>query len=95
MINATAELFESLLGQDITVNTAGGSERWRVTSVKRREAHTLRSDQPFSLYLSAPADNDRKQGMRACVLPGGEAMDFFAVPISATADSIAYEVIFN
>ena len=95
MLNATAELFESLVGQDITVTTASGTEPWRVTSVKRRDAHSLRGDQPFNLYLSAPASAARKQGMRSSVLPGGEEFEFFAVPVSATADSVAYEVIFN
>ena len=95
MLIATAELFESLIGQDITVTTASGTEPWRVTSVKRRDAHSLRSDQPFNLYLSAPASASRKQGMRTSVLPGGEEFEFFAVPISATVDSVAYEVIFN
>ena len=95
MTNATAELFESLVGQDIAVRTASGVEPWRVTSVKRRDAHSLRSDQPFNLYLSAPGSDARKQGMRTSVLPGGEDFEFFAVPVSATADSVAYEVIFN
>ena len=95
MFNATAELFESLVGQDITVTTASGTEPWRVTSVKRRDAHSLRSDQPFNIYLSAPASDARTQGMRASVLPGGDAFEFFAVPVSATSDSVAYEVIFN
>ena len=95
MLNATAELFESLVGQDISVTTASGTEPWRVTSVKRRDAHSLRSDQPFNLYLSAPASDARKQGMRTSVLPGGEKFEFFAVPVSATVDSVAYEVIFN
>ncbi len=95
MFNATAELFESLVGQDITVTTALGTEPWRVTSVKRRDAHSLRSDQPFNIYLSAPASDARTQGMRSSVLPGGEEFEFFAVPVSATTDSVAYEVIFN
>ena len=95
MLNATAELFESLVGQDITVTTASGTEPWRVTSVKRRDAHSLRSDQPFNLYLSAPASDARKQGMRTSELPSGEVFEFFAVPVSATVDSVAYEVIFN
>ena len=95
MLIGTAELFESLVGQDITVITASGTEPWRVTSVKRRDAHSLRSDQPFNLYLSAPASDARKQGMRTSVLPGGGEFEFFAVPVSATADSVAYEVIFN
>ena len=95
MFNATAELFESLVGQDITVTTASGTEPWRVTSVKRRDVHSLRSDQPFNIYLSAPASDARTQGMRASVLPGGEEFEFFAVPVSATTDSVAYEVIFN
>ena len=95
MLNATAELFESLVGQDITVTTVLGTEPWRVTSVKRRDTHSLRSDQPFNIYLSAPASDARTQGMRSSVLPGGEEFEFFAVPVSATTDSVAYEVIFN
>ena len=76
MLNATAELFESLVGQDLTVTTASGTEPWRLTSVKRRDAQSLRSDQPFNLYLSAPASDARKQGMRTSVLPGGEEFEF-------------------
>ena len=95
MTNATAELFETLVGQNITVTTVSGTELWHLTGVKRHDVHSLRSDQPFNLYLSAPASNAREQGLRAFALPGGESLEFFAVPISATADSVAYEVIFN
>ena len=95
MTNVTAELFESLVDQRITVTTSIGAEQWHLTEVKRRNAHSLRGDQPFSLYFSAPASNARQQGMHACVLPDGETLEFFAVPIGATADSVAYEVIFN
>ena len=95
MPHPTADLFESLVGQDITVTTASGVEPWRVTGVKRRDAHALRSDQPFNIYLSAPASDARKQGMRTSVLPGGEPFEFFAVPVDTTADSVDYEVIFN
>ncbi len=95
MINATAELFESLIGQDLAITTASGSESWRVESVKRREQHGLRSDQPFNVYLSAPASDRREQGIRQCVLPGGDALEFFAVPIAASKDSVSYELVFN
>ena len=95
MINPTADLFESLIGQDIKVATANGAELWRVASVKRGQAHALRSDQPFNVYLTAPADNDRRQGMRTSLLPGGETLEFFAVPLSAGNDGVSYELVFN
>lgn len=98
MINPTAELFESLIGQDIKVAVADatdGAELWRVVSVARRDAHALRDDQPFNLYLAAPVTNDRQQGMRACVLPTGETIDLFVVPIAATADAVSFESVFN
>ena len=31
----------------------------------------------------------------ADVLPDGEAIDFFAVPISATREGVSYEIVFN
>jgi len=95
MINATAELFESLIGQDIAITTANGIEPWRVVSVKRREQHSLRSDQPFNVYLTAPVGNGVGQGMRQCTLTTGEAFEFFAVPIAATKDGVSYELVFN
>jgi hypothetical protein len=95
MIHATAELFESLIGHDIAVTTAGGSEPWRVASVKRREQHGLRSDQPFNVYLTAPAGDGLGQGTRQCTLPTGEVLEFFAVPIAATKDGVSYELVFN
>lgn len=95
MINATAELFESLIGQDIAITTSNGNEPWRVVSVKRREQHGLRNDQPFNVYLAAPASNVREQGIRQCVLPDGETLELFAVPIAATKDSVSYELVFN
>ena len=95
MINPTAEFFESLIGQDLKVAGANGAELWRVVSVTRHRAHALRSDQPFNLYFDAPASNDRKQGIRSCVLPGGETMDLFVVPIAATADAVSFETVFN
>ncbi len=95
MIKPTAELFESIIGQDIQVATSNGAELWRVVSVARRNAHALRDDQPFNLYLAAPAANDRQQGIRTCVLPSGEAMDLFVVPIAATADAVSFESVFN
>ena len=91
----TADLFESLVDQSIIVSTAHGTESWRVTNVQRHAAHALRSDEPFTVTLLAPAGNDRQQGMRAGVLPGGEAIDFFAVPVAATKDSVSYELVFN
>jgi len=50
---------------------------------------------PFNLYLLAPATNARQQGMRTSTLPNGDAFEFFGVPISASADGVVYEVIFN
>ena len=95
MTQPTADLFESLVDQSINVTTARGSEAWRVTGVQRREAHALRSDQPFNVYLLAPAANDRQQGMRVSTLPNGDAFEFFGVPVSATAEGVAYELVFN
>ncbi len=95
MTDLTADLFESLLGKLISVTTTAGVEMWRIDSVKRREQHGLRADQPFNVYLAAPAGNDRKQGLRYGALPNGTAIDFFAVPVSANKDEVAYEVVFN
>jgi hypothetical protein len=95
MTQPTADLFESLIDQSIVVATASGSESWRVTGVTRREAHALRSDQPFNVYLLAPASNDRQQGMRVSTLPGGDRFEFFGVPVSAGTDGVAYELVFN
>ena len=95
MTQPTADLFESIVDQSIAVATAAGNENWRVTSVSRGKAHHLRSDQPFTLYLLAPASDARQQGMRASTLPNGDAFEFFGVPISASADGVVYEVIFN
>lgn len=95
MINATADLFESLIGQDIEIAAATGAEHWRVVSVKRGQAHALRGDQPFNVYLTAPASNDRKQGMRSAQTPDGEAFEFFAVPLAASTDGVTYELVFN
>lgn len=95
MTQPTADLFESLVDQSIVVTTANGSESWRVTSVTRREAHALRGDQPFNVYLSAPVSNDRRQGMRVSTLPNGEAFEFFGVPVSVSPDGVAYELVFN
>ncbi len=95
MINPTADLFESLIGQDLKVAASNGAELWRVVSVARRNAHSLRDDQPFNLYLDAPAANDRQQGIRTCVLPNGETMEMFMVPIAANADAVNFESVFN
>ncbi len=95
MIQPTADLFESLVEQSIVVTTANGTESWRVTSVTRRQAHALRSEKPFNVYLLAPVSNDRKQGIRISTLPGGEGFEFFAVPVSASADGVSYELVFN
>ncbi len=91
----TADLFESLLGKLISVNTAAGIEMWRIDSVKRREQHGLRADPPFNVYLAAPSGNDRKQGLRTAALPDGVTADFFAVPIAVSKDQVTYEVVFN
>ena len=95
MVTLNAELFESLLGKRLSVDAGGSVEMWSVDSVTRRAAHGARADQPFNVYLTAPASNDRQQGMRRGVLPDGEAIDFFAVPIAASHDSVSYEVVFN
>lgn len=95
MIHPTADLFESLVDQSIVVSIANGTESWRVTGVTRRQPHALRSDQPFNVYLLAPISNDRRQGMRSSALPDGEAFEFFGVPVSASADGVAYELVFN
>ena len=95
MINATADLFESLIGQDIEIAAATGAEHWRVVNVKRGQPHALRSDQPFNVYLMAPASNDRRQGMRTSCLPGGDTFEFFGVPLSAGNDGVTYELVFN
>ena len=95
MTTLTAELFESLIGQDLKVAAATGAELWRVVSVKRGQAHALRSDQPFNVYLAAPASNDRKQGIRSAHMPDGEALEFFAVALAATREGVSYELVFN
>ncbi len=95
MINPTADLFESIIGQDLKIAAAHGAELWRVVSVSRRNAHSLRDDQPFNLYLAAPVANDRQQGIRTCVLPNGETIDLFVVPIAANADAVSFESVFN
>ena len=95
MTQPTADLFESLVDQSIVVTTTSGTESWRVTSVVRRETHALRSDQPFNVYLLAPASNDRRQGLRVSTLPSGETFELFGVPVSASADGVAYELVFN
>lgn len=95
MAELSAELFESLLGKRISIDAAGVVEMWSIDAVKRRESHALRSDQPFNLYLSAPVNNNRMQGMRRGVLPDGDPIEFFAVPIGASKDAVSYEVIFN
>jgi hypothetical protein len=95
MTNASAELFESLIGQDLGVATAAGTEAWRVVSVKRRAAHALRSDPPFNVVLLAPASNDRRQGTRTSELPDGTAFEFFAVPFAADTAGVSYELVYN
>lgn len=92
----TAQRFEAEVGQMLYVSTDAGEEQWRIERVERREAHALRADQPFNLYLSAPATRaNRAQGMRRARLADGEPFEFFAVPIAATASAISFEVIFN
>lgn len=95
MTALTVELFESLQGQALTVETAGGDELWVVDAVNRRQPHSQRTDQPFNVYLSAPVGNNRQQGMRRATLPGGAVVEFFAVPIAATRDGVSYELVFN
>lgn len=91
----TAELFESLRGKDISVTTASGVEIWRMDSVLWREKNSVRADQPFAAYLHAPVSNNRRQGMCQAALPDGGTIEFFSVPISANADAVVHEVIFN
>ena len=95
MTRPTADLFESLIGQDLKVAAVNGAEPWLVVGVTRRAEHALRSDQPFDVALLAPASNDRQQGTRACVMPNGETFQFFAVPIAATATGVSFELVFN
>ncbi|MBL8311366.1 MAG: hypothetical protein JNL19_13155 [Burkholderiales bacterium] len=95
MTTLNAELFESLIGKQISVHADGGIESWQVDGVTRREAHAARPEQPFNVYLTAPASNNRRQGMRQGVTPDGASIDFFAVPIGATGNGVNYEVIFN
>jgi hypothetical protein len=96
MIALTADRFEALLGQDLTVVKGNGDEHWRVLEVKRRAEHALRSDQPFNLYLVAPASADnRAQGIRQARFSDSESFEFFAVPIAAKGDEVTFEVIFN
>jgi hypothetical protein len=90
-----AAFFESLVGADLHVAGATMVERWRVDKVVRHAAHSARDGQPFNVYLSAPPANDRSQGMKNGRTAEGVEVSFFAVPISATTDKVAYEVIFN
>ena len=95
MLNLNAEFFESLVGHTLTIDGSRGAEAWRIESVTRREAHRARADAPFNVYLTAPGNNDRKQGMRSARLANGEQIDFFAVPVASSKDGVSYEVIFN
>lgn len=95
MLTLNAEFFESLVGKKLAYNNPNAVEIWQVTRVTRRELHQLRQDQPFNVYLAAPAGNDRAQGVKRLVLPDDQTVELFAVPIGATADAVSYEVIFN
>jgi hypothetical protein len=96
MTSLTAEHFEALIDQPLKVVSGGQDETWRVTKVQRRESHALRSDQPFNLYLDAPASEaNRAQGVRRICLDGDEFFDLFAVPVAANGGLISFEVIFN
>ena len=95
MVLTPFELFESAVGQTITVPGAQGPEQWRVDSVKPLKQHALRTDQPFAALLSAPAGTSPQQGMRTAVFPGDASLDLFAVPLGATAEGVSYEVTFN
>ena len=95
MLVLNAEFFESLVGKDLTCNGAKGAETWQITRVTRRELHRERHDQPFNVYLAAPASNDRAQGVKSVLLPDGETVEFFAVAIAANAEAVSYEAIFN
>ena len=94
MTEATAELFESHINQDIQVQTPTGPESWRIVSVTRLPSHPFR-EHPFAAYFAAPIGSTPKQGDRSAVFSGGEVVDFFAVPIAATNAVVSYEVIFN
>ena len=95
MINLNAELFEALVGKRLSATMQAGSETWLVDSVSRRKGHSARADQPFDVYFSAPAGKAALQGMVQATLPDGEAIEFFVVPVGATADAVTYEAVFN
>jgi hypothetical protein len=96
MQSLTADFFEPLVGKPFVVLSGGNREAWQVTNVMRREAHALRSDSPFNVYLDAPASlANRAQGIRQAVFDSGETFDFFAVPVAAKGDLVTFEVIFN
>jgi hypothetical protein len=96
MTSLTAERFEALVDRPLTVVSGGQNEIWHVTKVERREAHALRSDQPFNLYLDAPTSpSNRTQGVRQICLEGDESFDVFAVPIATKGHLISFEIIFN
>jgi hypothetical protein len=95
-VTLTAELFESIVDKSLAVVKGNAIENWRVVRVERRAEHALRADQPFNVYLSAPATaQNRAQGVRRARFDNGDEFEFFAVPIAANANEISFEVIFN
>jgi hypothetical protein len=59
-------------------------------------ARGLRADQPFNLYLVAPAHaGNRAQGLRSGRFANGNAFEVFVVPVAAKNDEVTFEVIFN
>jgi hypothetical protein len=95
-MSPTAESFEPLIDDTLTVIKDTGYEQWRVVKVERRREHALRADQPFNVYLAAPVNQaNRSQGIRRARFENGDEFEFFAVPIAANANEISFEVIFN
>ncbi len=95
MTYLTAEHFESLVGQSISISTTSGPEAWQVLSVVRLKPHALRKDPPFSVNFAAPPHNDRQQGTRAGTTASGEPIEFFAVAVGASTTEVSYEAVFN
>jgi hypothetical protein len=96
LFQPTVEHFEARVGERLEVSNDDQIEQWVIERVERRSPHALRADPPFNLYLTAPAaPTNRTQGVRRARLASGEAFEFFAVPIAASASSISFEVIFN
>jgi len=95
MINLNAAFFEALIGQPVSIRVRDEAEAWVVDSVTRRTGHSARTDQPFDVYFSAPPGRAPQQGLMRATTAGDEVVEFFAVPIAATADAVTYEAVFN